>query len=89
MFLVELGFLELILDYLIDHKMLNENAALVLESNKDLNLEKYLDLFSEKTKISKGNIQRWIPIVAATQMTKNIEEEQEFLSKWINVVDFE
>ena len=55
----------------------------------DITAEKYLDLFSEKTKISKRNIQRWIPIVAATQMTKNIEEEQAFLSKWINVVDYE
>ena len=39
--------------------------------------------------ISKANIQRWIPIVAATQMTKGKEEEQEFLSNWINVVDYE
>ena len=51
--------------------------------------EKYLNLFSEKSKISKSSIQRWIPIVAATQMTKQIPEEQEFLSKWINVVDYE
>lgn len=51
--------------------------------------EKYINLFSEKSGISKTNIQRWIPIVAATQMTKGKEEEQEFLSKWINVVDYE
>ena len=51
--------------------------------------EKYLNLFAEKSKIDKKEIQRWIPIVAATQMTKNIEEEQEFLNKWINVVDYE
>ena len=51
--------------------------------------EKYLNLFSEKSSISKNEIQRWIPIVAATQKTKNIPEEQEFLSKWINVVDYE
>lgn len=51
--------------------------------------EKYLNLFAEKSGIEKSHIQRWIPIVAATQMTKNIPEEQEFLSKWINVVDFE
>ena len=57
--------------------------------NKEEVAEKYLNLFSEKSGIEKNNIQRWIPIVAATQMTKNIEEEQEFLSKWINVVDFE
>ena len=57
--------------------------------NKEEIAEKYLNLFSEKSGIPKRNIQRWIPIVAATQKTKNIEEEQEFLSKWINVVDFE
>ena len=51
--------------------------------------EKYLNLFSEKSGIEKRSIQRWIPIVAATQMTKNISEEQEMLSKWINVVDYE
>ena len=51
--------------------------------------EKYINLFSEKSGISKANIQRWIPIVAATQMTKEKEEEQEFLSNWINVVDYE
>ncbi len=51
--------------------------------------EKYINLFSEKSGIEKTNIQRWIPIVAATQMTKGREEEQEFLSNWINVVDYE
>ena len=51
--------------------------------------EKYLDLFSIRSGIEKNYIQRWIPIVAATQMTKKIPEEQEFLSKWINVVDYE
>lgn len=51
--------------------------------------EKYINLFSEKSGITKANIQRWIPIVAATQMTKGKEEEQEFLSNWINVVDYE
>ena len=51
--------------------------------------EKYLELFSKKMNIPKTAIQRWIPIVAATQMTKNIPEEQEFLSKWINVVDYQ
>ena len=51
--------------------------------------EKYINLFSEKSGITKANIQRWIPIVAATQMTKGKEEEQEFLSNWTNVVDYE
>ena len=51
--------------------------------------EKYLDLFASESNIPKGNIQRWIPIVAATQMSKEKEEEQEFLSKWIDIFDYE
>lgn len=51
--------------------------------------EKYLDLFSEKSANEKKKIQRWIPIVAATQMTKGNEEEREFLSKWIDVIDYQ
>ena len=50
---------------------------------------KYLDLFEKMSGIEKREVQRWIPIVAATQMTKKIPEEQDFLSKWINVVDYE
>lgn len=59
-----------------------------IKGQEDIALE-YLELFANKSGISKTNIQRWIPIVAATQMTKNIEEEQEFLKRWINVVDYE
>ncbi len=51
--------------------------------------EKYLNLFSEMSGISKENIQRWIPIVAAAQMSKGIPEEQEFLHKWVDIVDYE
>lgn len=51
--------------------------------------EKYLNLFSRESNIDMSYIQRWIPIVAATQMTKGKEEEQEFLKKWIDIVDYE
>jgi len=51
--------------------------------------EKYLNLFAEKSGIEKAHIQRWIPIVAATQMSKGKPEEQEFLSKWVDVLDYE
>ena len=51
--------------------------------------DKYLDMFSRKSTIERNNIQRWVPIVAATQMTKGKPEEQEFLSKWIDVLDYE
>ena len=61
---------------------------IVVDNNEEL-AEKYLNLFANKSGIEKSHIQRWIPIVAATQMTKGIPEEQEFLSKWVNVVDYE
>lgn len=51
--------------------------------------DKYLNLFSEKSGIEKSLIQRWIPIVAAEQMTKGKEEEQDFLKKWIDIIDYE
>lgn len=56
---------------------------------KDTLANKYLDLFAKLSDIPKNHIQRWIPIVAATQMTKGKEEEYEFLSKWIDIVDYE
>lgn len=59
-----------------------------LHNNEEL-AEKYLDLFSNKSGIEKSHIQRWIPIVAATQLTKNIDEEKEILKKWIDIVDYE
>ena len=51
--------------------------------------DKYLELFSEKMNIPKTEIQRWIPIVAAAQKSKGKEEEQEFLERWIDVVDYQ
>lgn len=50
---------------------------------------KYLDMFAEKSGINKGLVQRWIPIVAASQIARATDEEREFLSKWIDVVDYE
>jgi len=50
--------------------------------------ERYLDLFAEKSGIDKQNIQRWIPIVAASQLSKGNEEEREFLMKWIDVIEY-
>ncbi len=58
-----------------------------MDGKKEL-AEKYLNLFENKADISKKDILRCVPIVAATQKTKKIASEQEFLSKWIDVVDY-
>lgn len=51
--------------------------------------EKYLELYCKKTKHNKKDVQRWLPIVAASQSVKGNEEEREFLLSWVNVVDYE
>lgn len=51
--------------------------------------EKYMKIFSEKSTIAVSNIERWLPIVAATQLTKGNPEEQEFLNNWIDIADYE
>ncbi|MBQ9280529.1 MAG: phosphotransferase [Clostridia bacterium] len=51
--------------------------------------ERYLDLFAEKSGIEKKIIQKWIPIVAASQLSKGKEEERDFLYKWADVIEFQ
>ena len=59
-----------------------------LQKKDDL-AEKYLRLFCEKTDTAIQYVQRILPIVAASQSVKNKPEEAEFLSKWVNVVDWQ
>ncbi|MDD3163397.1 MAG: phosphotransferase [Sphaerochaetaceae bacterium] len=51
--------------------------------------EKYLDLFCAKSNTPKQYVQRWLPIVAASQSVKGRPEEREFLLEWVNVFDYE
>lgn len=51
--------------------------------------DKYLDLFCKKSDTAKQYIQKWLPIVAASQSVKGNKEEREFLLSWVNVVDYE
>ena len=51
--------------------------------------DKYLDLFCKKSDTAKQYIQKWLPIVAASQSVKGKEEEREFLLSWVDVVDYE
>lgn len=50
---------------------------------------KYLKLFCKKSDTAIQYVQRWIPIVAASRLVKCKPEEEEFLRKWIDVVDYE
>jgi len=49
----------------------------------------YLNTFCKKSDTAKQYVQKWMPIVAASQSVKGNEEEREFLLKWTDVVDYE
>ena len=51
--------------------------------------KEYLDLFCKKSDTAKQYIQKWLPIVAASQSVKGNEKERELLLSWVNVVDYE
>ncbi len=58
-------------------------------ANEKETAEKYLKLFCLKSDTAKQYVQKWIPIVAASQSVKGKPEERELLLKWVDVVDFE
>lgn len=59
-----------------------------LSGDKEM-AEKYLNLFCKKSDTAKQYIQKWLPIVAASQSVKGKKEERDFLLSWVNVVEYE
>ena len=59
-----------------------------LDGDKAL-ADKYLKLFCKKSDTAKQYVQKWMPIVAASQSVKGNEKEREFLLSWVDVVDYE
>lgn len=51
--------------------------------------EYYLNTFCRKSDTAKQYVQKWMPIVAASQSVKGNEEEREFLIGWVHVVDWQ
>lgn len=51
--------------------------------------EKYLDLFCQKSGTEKKYVQKWMPIVAASQSVKGNAHEREFLMSWVDVAEFQ
>ena len=49
----------------------------------------YLDTFCRKSGTDIRYVQKWMPIVAASQSVKGNEKEREFLATWVNVVDYQ
>lgn len=59
-----------------------------LRGQKDI-AGKYIALFSKKSDIARQYIEKWLPIVAASQSVKGKPEERDFLMNWVHVVDYE
>ncbi|MCL2225995.1 MAG: aminoglycoside phosphotransferase family protein [Defluviitaleaceae bacterium] len=50
--------------------------------------EYYMKAFCKKSDTPRAYVERWLRIVAASQSVKGNQEEREFLSRIVNVVDF-
>ena len=59
-----------------------------LEGKEEI-AKKYLNIFCKKSDTAKQYIQKWMPVVAASQSVKEKEHEQELLLSWVDVVDYE
>lgn len=55
-------------------------------TNKDA-AEKYYNDFCSKTNTDKSYVHKWLPIVAAANLTKKRPEEKDILEQWLNVAD--
>lgn len=51
--------------------------------------DKYLTLFCKKSGTSRRYVEKWLPIVAASQTVKNNEDEKELLYKWVDVIEYQ
>ena len=60
----------------------------VLEGKEAL-AEKYMSLFCKKSDTAKQYVQKWIPIVAASQSVKGKPEERDLLHRWASVCEYE
>ena len=49
----------------------------------------YLNTFCKKSDTAKQYVQKWMPIVAASQSVKGNAHEREFLMSWVGVVDYQ
>lgn len=58
-------------------------------AGKDELAAKYLDLYCKMSDTAKQYIQKWLPIVAASQSVKGKPEEKDLLFKWASVVEYE
>ena len=57
-------------------------------AGEDDRAERYLDLFCRKSGTARKYVQKWMAIVAASQLVKGNPEERDFLQRWAHVVEY-
>ena len=57
-------------------------------AGNDDHAEKYMSLFCEKSGTDRRYVQKWLAIVATSQLVKGKPEERELLLNWANVVEY-
>ena len=50
---------------------------------------KQTQIFCKKSDAARQYVNRWLPIVAAAQLTKKKEKEKELLLRWIDVAEYQ
>ena len=58
-------------------------------AGKDTLAEKYIRLFCGKSDTARQYVEKWMAIVAASQLVKEKPEEREFLLSWANVAEYQ
>ena len=51
--------------------------------------KKYLNLFCKNSDTARQYVERWLPIVAASQSVKGKPQEREFLLSWVDVAEYQ
>ena len=65
-------------------------TSLLFWLNGDIDgAKKYLNLFCKKSDTARQYVERWLPIVAASQSVKGKPQEREFLLSWVDVAEYQ
>ncbi len=62
---------------------------LLFLQNKPELADLYLKLFCTKSNTSRQYVIQWLPIVAASLLTNDLQEDKEFLMKWVDAIEYE
>lgn len=65
------------------------NTYLMLKLKDEASAEKYISAFCEKTATDRRYVNSWLPIVAASRMTRKRAEEKQLLEAMIDVCDYQ